>query len=251
MSESPETLQENEYSFPYHHIVSNGSRGFTQCYFDLWGLNYLATVEYLLSFLEDENFESMADLGCGDGRFVAEVAARFPGRKMFGIDISDRAIGFARILAPSGEFVCSDIASYRWHEQYDVAVLMEVYEHIHTDDAQSFMASLSNALKPGGLLYVTVPHVNKPVEYKHYRHFTRELLERELSAEFDLEACYFIDRKSVLKRIIDKILGNGWFILNNKRIAGYLYAFYKKYLFPVNSEHRCSRLIIKARKPIA
>jgi len=86
--------------------------------------------------------------------------------------------------------------------------------------SKKLVSSTFKALKTGGVLYITVPHVNKPVEYKHYRHFTKDILEREFGAVFGIEACYFIDRKSIFNHIIDMLLGNDLFVLNNRRIAG-------------------------------
>lgn len=240
--------QEDEYSFPYHYVARKSENGFIQCYNDSWGVNYLSTVEYLLEELEQETFFSIVDIGCGDGRFTAELMKKFPCRKIVGLDFSQRAIALASAMTPMGDFRCVDITKQSVEELSDILVLMEVYEHINPNDAKNFRTAVAKLLKPGGILYLTVPHVNKALESKHYRHFTSDMLLLEFSPDFEILELTFIERKSGIKSIIDLIMTNRLFVLNNQRIGGWLYAFYKRHLFLAETESACQRMILRARK---
>jgi hypothetical protein len=106
---------------------------------------------------------------------------------------------------------------------------------------------LANLLKPGGILYVSVPHINKPVEYKHYRHFTSESLTKELSQKFETLDVFFIEKRAYRKQLIDCILINSLFILNIRRATEWLYAYYKKNLFLAENEAVCQRIVVRAK----
>src|SRR5688572_17116848 len=95
--DTPQHLQDAEYRFPYHY-VSQWRPHFTQTFSDSWGINYVSTLEHLLERLGAMRFESLVDVGCGDGRLAREIAAAFPGRDILGVDYSARAIGLARAM---------------------------------------------------------------------------------------------------------------------------------------------------------
>jgi 2-polyprenyl-3-methyl-5-hydroxy-6-metoxy-1,4-benzoquinol methylase len=133
-------------------------------------------------------------------------------------------------------------------EKFDIAVLMEVYEHIHPEISDDFCRSLASLINPGGILYLTVPHVNKHVEYTHYRHFTSDILANELYHYFEKLDFVYIETMSFRKKIIDCVLANRLFILNNKRVASWLYFYYINNLFFAKNETSCQRLVVRAKR---
>src|SRR5690554_1132791 len=94
---NPQALQEAEYGFPYHY-VPQWRNGFTQCFYDDWGVHYVSTIEFLLGRLRDMSPESIVDVGCGDGRLTRELALQFPACRVIGIDYSARPIALAKAL---------------------------------------------------------------------------------------------------------------------------------------------------------
>ena len=98
--------------FPYHYIPSFEGGHFTQHLYWSWGIHYLGAIEYLLVLLGDESFESLVDVGCGDGRFLREVSKRFSDVTLMGFDHSQRAINLARALNPQLDFHRIDIAEF-------------------------------------------------------------------------------------------------------------------------------------------
>ena len=169
--------QEEEYKFPYHYIPRYKST-FTQTYNLDWGLNYAGTIEFILGKLREEDFRSLADIGCGDGRIAAEIAGEFPQKDIVGIDYSEHAITLAKALNPSLNFQCADISADMSGKKYDCITLIEVFEHIPPATADSFVAALHDILDDGGFVLLTVPHENISVTAKHFQHFTPEKLTR-------------------------------------------------------------------------
>lgn len=241
-----QVLQEDEYAFPYHHIAQR-TEGFSQCFNDTWGINYLATIEFLIGKLAGERFDSAIDIGCGDGRFVKELRTAFADARILGVDFSHRAIALAQAMVPSANFRCADITT-GLDDGFDLAVLMEVYEHIPPAQCPEFVDAVADLLNPGGILYVTVPHVNKPVEPKHYRHFSSAMLMQEFTARFEVLEMTPIERISIAKWMLDRVLSNRLFILNSRRIGGWLFRAYQARLFLARTEENCQRLVLRMRK---
>lgn len=243
--------QESEYWFPYHYIAAFDP-GFSQCVSDDWAINYASTIEMLLDRLDRIDFASIIDVGCGDGRFTREIAIRFPSTNVTGIDYSTRAIGLAAAMnsdLPGIEFVARDITNDESTEPSDVVVLMEVLEHIPVETAPVFMRAIRRLLRPGGTLLLTVPHANKPVEMKHFRHFSVDTITEALREEFEKLEVVPFERQAPSRRLIDALLNNGIFSLQHKPALNWIYRYYKRHLLHCTSERECQRLLVIARVP--
>ena len=240
-------IQENEYWFPYHYVAKYEPH-FTQCYLDSWGINYVATIEFLLSYISRVKFNSIVDIGCGDGRFTSELSKAFPDANIVGIDYSGRAISLAKAMSPSIPFIQMDITRSSTRGKYDVGILMEVLEHIPPEEVKSFLHGVSDLLCDGGVLFITVPHSNKPVEPKHFQHFTVESLLNCLGDSFEPCKIVLFEKNSVRKRILDTILANRFFILNHRKALDLIYKYYKNRLFIACDENDCKRICMIVRK---
>ncbi len=236
-------LQDDEYSFPYHY-VSQFRNGFTQCYYDSWGINYVSTIEFILDKLKLETFKSIIDIGCGDGRLVYEIQKNFSSPHILGIDYSTRAIQLAKSMNPKGNYLQLDINAQTIEQKFDLAILMEVFEHINPEESEKFIQSIPKLLGTKGILYVTVPHLNKAVEYKHYRHFSTKSLIKCFESYFDVAEIVPFEKGNKQKKILDFLLGNRFFILNSQRVRGLIYNYYKNNLF-LSSEESCNRIFVK------
>jgi len=240
-------IQDNEYWFPYHYVTKYEPH-FTQCYLDSWGINYAATIEFLLSYISKVKFNSIVDIGCGDGRFTSELSKVFPDANIVGIDYSERAINLAKAMNPGIPFIQMDITKSSTKEKYDVGILMEVLEHIPPEGVRNFLHGVSGLLCDGGVLFITVPHSNKPVEPKHFQHFTVDSLLNCLGDSFEPCKIVLFEKNSVRKRILDTILANRFFILNHRKALDLIYKYYKNRLFIACDENDCKRICMIVRK---
>lgn len=242
-------IQESEYAFPYHY-VSGFKDGFKQSFTDSWSIHYVSTIELLLERLGSMQWRSLLDIGCGDGRMSREIKIRFPSQNVHGVDFSARAIQLAKAMNqdyPEISFETCDIIKERSHDTYDAAVLMEVLEHIPPESLAEFVGGVHRQLIPGGALLLTVPHANKRLEYKHYRHFDSAGLRETLEPYFDIIEILPFERRSPLTRIIRLFIGNSLYVLNSSILLDFAYGFYKKYLFHCRSETHCQRLFLLAK----
>jgi len=97
--------------------------------------------------------ETLADIGCGDGRLTARLAMRLPRGRTIGLDLSPAMVEHARATwrdVPGLEFRRADAGSFVLDEPADILVSNAVLHWIQ-DLAPVFRAS-KNALKPDGRL---------------------------------------------------------------------------------------------------
>lgn len=246
MNQNEQKIQEEEYSFPYHYIPSY-TKNFTQTVNWTWGIKYISAIEFVIDKINQESHGSIIDIGCGDGRLTKELSEKLPNIKITGIDYSLRAINIARALNPTLDFKNIDIIKQEISEKYDVATLIEVFEHIPVDQHEKFVKSVASLIQPDGLLYLTVPHKNKPLNPKHFKHFDSKSIKEHFEEYFEVKEIIFIDKKTKLNKIISLILTNKLFILNNQKIKNILYYIYKK-LCLITQEDKCLRLFVKFKR---
>jgi len=165
-----QAAQEAEYEFPYHYIPRLEGGNFSQVRKLRWGYEYLSYLRFVLARLERVEFDSLLDVGCGEGRFLREASRRFPGKRLLGIDFSARAIEYARLLNPGLDFAREDIAGgAESPERFDVVTLIETLEHVPTAESGAFVSGLRRRVRDGGMLVVTAPSMNIKLSPKHYR----------------------------------------------------------------------------------
>ena len=106
--------------------------------------------ERLISELELRGGERVLDLGCGDGRLTAELAALVPAGFVVGIDASENMIETARNdhVARNLRFEVEDINALAFEGEFDV-VFSNATLHWVKDHAR-LLGSVFRALKDGG-----------------------------------------------------------------------------------------------------
>lgn len=126
---------------------------------------YQGRHRFLLQALRDElqnrpdaKNQTVIDLGGGCGGWIKYLCAnssfRF-GELALG-DSSLRALKMAsNVVPPAVSRYQIDLYDLKWKDQWDVAFLLDVLEHL-PQDAMA-MQQIARALRPGGLLFVTTP----------------------------------------------------------------------------------------------
>lgn len=183
-------LQEEEYRLPHHWILRKH------------GLhNYLHKSDRIATLVRDAGLDGgvALDVGCGDGRGTHELATRLgPGFTWTGVDFSERAIAFARLMAPELRFEVQDGEALDAADaSVDLVVAREVIEHVPPPDVGAFVAELRRVLRPGGRLVLTTPTTNRRVPEKHFQHFTEASLRAAVVGGGGFE--------------VERVEGLGWF----------------------------------------
>jgi ubiquinone/menaquinone biosynthesis C-methylase UbiE len=121
------------------------------------------------------------DLGCGDGRLTAELAAA----ELTAADVSAVALGRARGRLPAAQLVElePDEPLPFADSEFDLVFCAETIEHVR--DVQLLLSEIRRVLVPGGELAITTPAstpLGRPEDplSPHLRRFTRRSLRRLL-----------------------------------------------------------------------
>jgi len=121
-------IQDSQYSYPYHYIPTLGDNVFSQVQYWSWGFRYMGGLQIVIDQLKDRQFESLVDVGCGDGRLLKELTLLYPEKRLLGVDYSQRAILLAQALNPSLDYDVVDIIENPLLERFDVVTLVTLLQ---------------------------------------------------------------------------------------------------------------------------
>ena len=243
-------LQERAYRSPYHYLPVIEEARFSQHQYWSWGYRYLGRLQITLELLEKTSFQSLLDIGCGDGRFLREVQYRFSGKRLLGIDYSKQAVHLARSLNPELQYEVMDIVQGTLDERFDVVTLLEVIEHIPSESLAEFLRAATRHLNPGGRLILTTPHSNTRVDPKHHQHFNSARLRDLLQSDYDPVWCVPFDYIDWPLRLFLKLLGGSgrFFIITHAGLNTFFFRRYMRHCLYGTGETRCHRIAAMAQK---
>jgi SAM-dependent methyltransferase len=107
----------------------------------------------ILDLLTATPGERILDVGCGEGRLMAELASS--GAVAFGVDISQELLGTARVHGSVVRYALPSLKAFRGLA-FDGALVSLVLEHL--EDEESLFAELGRVVRPGGRLAIVVNH---------------------------------------------------------------------------------------------
>jgi trans-aconitate 2-methyltransferase len=106
----------------------------------------------VLALLDLKDAESILDLGCGNGRITAEIAARVSDGRVVGVDASAEMIAYATEkyggdVRPNLRFEAADIRKISFRDEFDLVVS---FNALHWIPEQSVaLRAIHAAMKPG------------------------------------------------------------------------------------------------------
>jgi len=131
------------------------------------------------------------DIGCGDGTLLS-LLPQSNANKLFGFDISPEAIEQTKKKKYISKLFLGDLTKKETlpQEKFDVVICSEVLEHIK--DCSRAIRNISQMVKKGGVLLISVPHSRKYWTRHdsfsgHYKRFEKLEMEGELKKnEFEI-----------------------------------------------------------------
>jgi SAM-dependent methyltransferase len=167
-------LQERQYATAYHwHQRPNDEREYqlrTRVVLELAlpGTGLVASYGDLSPTASSR--PKLLDIGCGDARFGADAARH---ADTVGVDLSQRALGFACELVRDAHFIAARAQALPFASaSFDVVTLLDVIEHIPDADERRVVAEAGRVLRPGGRLVISTNTDRSARELKHYRHYS-------------------------------------------------------------------------------
>ncbi len=195
-------IQEARYAFPYHYLVD--FEKFSNYKVSLWGIEYYGYMNRIIDIIKQSNFNSLLDVGCGDGKMIFEIMKFSKDKRVMGVDLSEKAIRFAKAFnyENGAEFCCGNLTQIK--EKFDIITLIETLEHIPNEQVEKLISNIYDRLDKGGILIVSVPADNLPVAAKHYRHYNLKLLDKQFH-KFGLKKTYYLIKNNMLHRLIIRL----------------------------------------------
>lgn len=110
-------------------------------YNEMYENNYKTAVQMIPVFIEKFKPNSIVDVGCGRGIFLAEVKKYNENMEILGLD-GDYV---NKLLIDKKNFLACDISKkIRLNRKYDLAISLEVAEHISSEAADIFIENLTD-----------------------------------------------------------------------------------------------------------
>lgn len=117
--------------------------------------SHTAFVDRLLATCPPDGL--VLDAPCGTGQYFAQVRAT--GRRVVGIDQSAGMLEQARSKALAERLENIGLQEMRFEDEFDGAMTIDAMENVSPEDWPLVLANLHRAVRPGGLLYLTVEEV--------------------------------------------------------------------------------------------
>jgi len=218
-------LQEQEYSFPYHFIPELRSDGSVVLAKSLaWGLEYLTYFTFVRDTVLSLRPASLLDVGCGDGRLLKSLEGKVP--RLVGLEVSHRAALFARALCDGAAIVEGPLDTLE--EKFDVVTSVEVLEHLPDDEVVGFLGAIRRRVKPRGIAIFSVPSTLRPLNPKHFRHYSERTLRETLSQHFAIGQVQWLYRPCPIEVLLRTILCNRSFALQNRTLGKLIWRLHRR-----------------------
>lgn len=133
---------------------------------------------------------SFMEIGCGTGFVLQGIARHFSNIRLVGSEIYPEGITFAAERIARCEFIQMDARKIPFINEFDAIGAFDLIEHVEEDE--TVLQQIHQALKPDGLLILTVPQHRwlwSPVDKNacHVRRYAvRELHEKIACADFTI-----------------------------------------------------------------
>lgn len=134
--------------------------------------------------------KSFLEVGCGTGFVTLAISKHFPDASLSGSEYLEEGLVYARKRVPKAKFTQMDARYIPYESQFDAIGAFDVLEHIEEDAV--VMRQIYKALKPGGMVFITVPQHrwlwSAVDEYAcHIRRYVgNELSQKVCSAGFEI-----------------------------------------------------------------
>lgn len=249
MSETtPQSVQSALYDFPYHHLPHEREGAWYLGRHYHFGFEYLSLLEHVTEMTRLIVPKSILDFGCGDARLLHELRRCLGTHvELYGIDIDKRALLFAQAFSTGDSLRLTN----QWEEledkQFNLVIASEVLEHIPTAELGTVVEQLARHVSDDGSLLVSVPTHNLPLIPKHFRHFRLNELQKVLEPHFKLSSYRYLNRISLLGRILTRATSNRFFVVRWSPWLKAMRHLYQHLVTPADVSN-ASRLIAVLKK---
>lgn len=240
-----------DYFTPYHWVIKENDFFYSGVMY----FGYLKIISEIITQL-NLNGKSHLDVGCGDGRGTSYFHTN-NNLISKGIDLSDRAISFAKLMNEGNNIQFSTENLFDIDTKYDLITAVEVLEHIEINVIEDFTKKIYETVNDCGYFIFSVPSVNIPTSLHrgHVQHFNKENLvsllknagftQVETLFQHNMNFSFFLTKNPIVK-IIYSLIKNRYYTLN--ALQGLLSRAYYMRWNRCEDEHNAARIICIAKK---
>jgi 2-polyprenyl-3-methyl-5-hydroxy-6-metoxy-1,4-benzoquinol methylase len=154
-----------------------------------WGFRNFVRESVVVKLIEEIEFNSLIDVGCASGHTLFKLASIYPDSSFSGIDTGEKFIEVAKDNVISNKinninFDCGLIEKCSYESKFDIAILLEVIEHVIDEDV--LIKSVKSLLVNNGILIVSTPNLNG--DGTVYGRFLRAVRLRKFTPAFDFSS---------------------------------------------------------------
>jgi 2-polyprenyl-3-methyl-5-hydroxy-6-metoxy-1,4-benzoquinol methylase len=157
----------------------------------LWNKRF----QWIMTEVQSLKPKNYIDFGCYEGSLVLKIAELFE-IPTIGVEISKEMVKWNNSRVPedvNAKFIQSSIEDFDTDEKFDVAVCMEVIEHVA--EPKKLVNKMLSVLKDGGTGFITTPDgcydvactiriwETPGIHFDHVRTYTAESLKEEIGVE--------------------------------------------------------------------
>ncbi len=170
-------------------------------------------LEYIIADMKTQNYSSILDIGCGNGRFLEEAQKLwYVATHYLGIDSSGWMIQEAQKLHPDDHFEViwmQDLS--RIQESFDTLLFLASFHHLESQEERiEVLHYAKNLLSPSGRIYMTNWNLRDQVKYeKDYQE----------NGDFDIkigEFSRYYHGFTILE--LEELFGETWYKIIENRI---------------------------------
>lgn len=122
-------------------------------------------IDLAFALAGDPQQAKVLELGCGYGREARGILRRTS--HYTGIDASEEFIDLAREYAPQGNFVAGDFIEMPFTGKYDLIFSFAAFRHLNQEEVTIVLRKTHQALRPGGIVYISCNYGPHYEEYLH------------------------------------------------------------------------------------
>jgi SAM-dependent methyltransferase len=144
---------------------------------------------------------NLMEVGCGTGFVLAGLKGVAPEMDARGSELSTTALRFAAKRLPDTAFIQMDAREIPYTEEFDTIAVFDVLEHIEQDTR--VLGEIRRALKPDGILLITVPQHPFLWSYMdEYSHHVRRYTFGDLASKLDATGLRIEQRTSFVSFLL-------------------------------------------------
>jgi SAM-dependent methyltransferase len=103
------------------------------------------------------HFDSIVDLGCGDGANLRALVHKVKAKRATGIDLNVTEVSSGSIVLR-----CGNLLQYVPDTQYQLVISNQVFEHIYAPWLPKYFEVLKASCAPGGIVLLSTPNRWRP-----------------------------------------------------------------------------------------